>query len=124
VPGLPVRIRIPQLARIDTGIYIPFQFAEKTIYAVDVPVNLWFAAGDAFFGPLVGFRFSHVPAPTDVGDSDNRGDIRLGFGGGYTVAGFIDLKAQIYANSINHSPEGSSWTNTIGFGLGAGINIP
>ncbi|WP_394828446.1 hypothetical protein [Pendulispora albinea] len=122
VPGVPVRVRIPNLARIDTGIYIPFQFAEKTIYAVDIPAHLWFQSGDIFFGPLVGVRFSHNPLV--VGDED-KGDIRLGFGGGYTVAGFVDLKAQLYANSINHEPDkGGSWTNTIGFGLGAGINIP
>ncbi|HWL86578.1 MAG TPA: hypothetical protein VNO21_12295, partial [Polyangiaceae bacterium] len=120
-PGVPVRVHIPHIARLDTGVYVPFTFADSTIYAFDIPADLWFPFGDAFFGPILGFRFNHLP---NTADGDNHADIRLGVGGGYTVGGFIDLKAQIYAASINHNPGDQSWTNTIGMGFGVGIRIP
>ncbi len=120
-PGVPVRIHLPHLARIDTGLYIPFTFASSTTYSFDIPADLWFQFNDAFFGVIAGVRYNHLPASGDT--SNNHADIRLGVGAGYTVAGFIDLKAQIYAASLNPKDD-LNLGDTIGLGLGAGIRIP
>ncbi|WP_394839960.1 hypothetical protein LVJ94_24020 [Pendulispora rubella] len=121
-PGVPVRIRIPSLARIDTGIYVPFVFDDDTRYSVDIPAHVWFQSDQLFFGPLVGFRFNHFPTGPDT--SENEATIRLGGGVGYTVLSFIDLKAQVYFDRVNKIREGDNLGNQLGFGLGAGINIP
>ncbi|WP_394850672.1 hypothetical protein LZC95_24845 [Pendulispora brunnea] len=121
-PGIPVRVRIPNLARLDTGIYVPFVFDDKTIYSFDIPAHLWFQSDQLFFGPLVGFRFNHFPVGND--QSENEGTLRIGGGVGYTVLSFIDLKAQAYFDRVNKIPEGSNLGNMLGFGLGAGINVP
>ena len=122
-PGVPVRIHLPHMARIDTGVYVPITFGDDTFYNVDIPAALWFQFDDLFVGPIAGLRFNHIPHGDLTGD-DNHADLRLGVGGGYTVAGFIDLKAQLYAASVNHAPGNASWTDTIGFGFGVGIRVP
>jgi len=121
-PGIPVRIRIPNVARLDTGVYVPFVFDDKTIYSFDIPAHLWFQSDQLFFGPLVGFRFNHIPGSGD--QSENEGTIRLGGGVGYTVLSFIDLKAQVYFDRVNKFQQGDNLGNMLGLGFGAGINVP
>jgi hypothetical protein len=124
-PGVPVRIRIPHLARIDTGLYVPIAFTDNIQYTFSIPAELWFQVKDFFFGPMTGFRFDHIETAiaTVMGtttSSNNQVDIQAGLGAGYTLGGMLDLKAQVYTLRINDS----NWANTIGAGLGVGLLLP
>jgi hypothetical protein len=110
--GVPMRIHIPGAMRIDTGVHVPVIYSDPAAWAVTIPAQLWIQVGDAFFGPISGVRFFREP--------DERFDILGGIGGGYTVAGLLDLKAQILMTRINDA----SPFDTFGFGIGAGIYVP
>ena len=58
-PGAPVRIRIPKIARIDTGIFVPIDFTHDTQYTISIPAQLYIQVQNAFFGPMTGVRFNH-----------------------------------------------------------------
>jgi hypothetical protein len=113
-PGIPFRFHVPGFARIDTGIYFPVApFDQDPGFVIQIPAQLFFQVGDAFFGPLTGFRYA--------GNSDGPNPaITAGVGGGYTLAGFLDLKAQIYTDLVNDP----GWANHIGGGLGVGLRVP
>jgi len=113
-PGVPVRIHLPTLARIDTGVWLPIAFTSKTGFTVDIPAQLFFQVGSAFFGPLTGFRYN------DPGVGDNNVEVPAGLGGGYTLGGILDLKVQVRTERINDS----NWTQYIGGGVGAGLRLP
>ena len=113
-PGVPVRVHLPTLARIDTGVWVPIAFASNTGFSVDVPAQLFFQVGSAFFGPLTGFRYN------DPGVGGTSVDVPAGLGGGYTLGGILDLKVQVRTERINDS----NWTQFIGGGVGAGLRLP
>jgi hypothetical protein len=126
VPGVPARIHVPGFARIDTGVWLPVLFSDGS-FTIDIPAQLFFQAGQAFFGPMTGVRFNR-PAG-GVGDST---DVPAGIGGGYTLGGssaqretphggpVLDLKVQVRTERINDV----SWTKYIGGGLGVGLRLP
>lgn len=113
-PGIPVRVHIPGFVRIDTGAYFPVApFDQDASFAIQIPAQLFFQAGAAFFGPLTGLRYEgSTDAPNPA--------ITAGVGGGYTVLGFLDIKAQIYTDLVNDP----SWANHIGGGVGVGLRVP
>ncbi|HEY3819592.1 MAG TPA: hypothetical protein VGL81_20630 [Polyangiaceae bacterium] len=115
-PGVPFRIHIPGFLRIDTGLYLPISFDANTSYSLDIPAQAFFTVGDAFFGPVTGIRFN---APG--GGVDSSVDIPLGIGGGYTIAGRIDLKVQLRTERINDANWASQY---LGGGLGVGLRLP
>jgi hypothetical protein len=120
--GLPVRIHIPHFLRIDTGPYLPMSFSSPLDYSVDVPVQAFFQVGDAFFGPFSGFRYNHHTYVDAFGmnQTDDSTDIPVGVGGGYTLAGMVDLKAQLRTERINSG----QWAKGIGGGIGVGLRFP
>jgi hypothetical protein len=120
--GIPVRIHIPQLLRIDTCVFLPVSFDSPVNYSVDLPVQAFFQVGNAFFGPFTGVRYNHrsyVDA-TGTTQTDDSTDVPVGLGGGYTLGGIVDLKAQLRTERVN-SP---NWANGIGGGIGAGLRFP
>jgi hypothetical protein len=125
-PGLPMMIRIPEVLRIDTGIFLPIAFTSQTDYTVSIPVQLWIQAGEFFFGPMTGIRISRISSTTvgpDGGTSSasiTRTDIPAGVGFGYTPTSMIDFKAQLYMLRINDS----DWSKTVGAGFGMGLLLP
>lgn len=125
-PGLPVVFRIPKLARIDTGIFVPIAFNDQTEYTISVPAQLWFQVDDFFFGPMTGIRYNRITTVSvdlsgaRTNSSTTRTDIPFGLGAGYTVGGMLDIKAQLYMLRINDS----EWSKTIGGGLGVGVLLP
>jgi hypothetical protein len=114
-PGAPVRIHLPGFVRIDTGVWLPIEFNDNTSFTIDIPAQLFFQAGQAFFGPMTGVRFNHPG-----GDTDATTDVPAGIGGGYTLGGVLDLKVQVRTERINDV----SWTHYIGGGLGVGLRLP
>lgn len=122
-PGLPVRFRIPKIARIDTGIfaYLPASDDHANQYIVSVPAQLWFQIDNAFVGPMTGLRYNRFTSTiSDATGQSTRTDITAGVGGGYTFAERFDLKAQVYVARINDS----DWSKTLGAGVGVGILLP
>ena len=125
-PGLPVVFRIPKLARIDTGIFVPIAFNDQTQYTISIPAQLWFQVDDFFFGPMTGIRYNRIATLTfdttgaQHSSTTTRTDIPLGLGAGYTVGGMLDIKAQLYMLRINDS----DWSKTIGGGVGVGVLLP
>jgi hypothetical protein len=121
-PGIPVRIHVPGFMRIDTGVFFPIEFTSDTGYTIDIPAQLFFQVEDAFFGPMLGFRFNHPgsdgnPAPPPPATST---DIPAGLGGGYTLGGVVDLKLQVRTERINDA----NWSRFIGAGFGVGLRLP
>jgi hypothetical protein len=114
-PGVPVRVHIPGLARLDTGLWLPIEFNAAASYSIDIPAQLFFQAHDAFFGPMSGVRFNHPG-----GGTDSSTDIPAGIGGGYTLLDVIDLKVQVRTERINDV----AWSKYIGGGLGVGLRLP
>jgi hypothetical protein len=119
-PGLPMRIRVPDFMRIDTGLWlsIPSQGNPNFYYALDVPAQAYFQIGDAFVGPQTGVRFNNPG-----GGAGSYVEVPLGIGGGYTFGGVLDVKAQLRTEHINSTP---SYAPPWGFGggLGLGIRVP
>ncbi len=124
-PGLPMRIHVPGIARIDVGLWLPI-LLESTgnvngydgpsqVYVLDIPVEAWFQIGDAFVGPQTGFRI------VNIGGNPTTTDIPVGVGGGYTFAGIVDVKAQLRTERIN---SGGWASNAFGGGLGVGLRLP
>ncbi|MGH7270833.1 MAG: hypothetical protein ACREJ3_10425, partial [Polyangiaceae bacterium] len=115
-PGVPMRVHVPGLLRIDTGLYLPVAFNASTSYSVDVPVQAFFTYQNAFFGPVTGVRFN---APG--GQLGSTTDLPLGLAGGYTLGGRVDLKVQVRTERVNDS----SWASQyLGGGLGVGLRLP
>ncbi|HEY8092097.1 MAG TPA: hypothetical protein VIF09_29755 [Polyangiaceae bacterium] len=114
-PGVPMRIHIPYLARIDTGLFFPIVFNANTSYTIDIPAQLFFQVSDAFFGPFTGVRYNHAG-----GGTDSTTDIPIGLGGGYTLGGMVDLKVQVRTERVNDA----NWARGIGGGFGVGLRVP
>jgi hypothetical protein len=121
-PGLPMRIHLPGLMRIDVGLWLPVVFVSNPppggssqIYVLDIPVQAFFQIGDAFVGPESGVRLNNI------GSSPTSTDVPLGVGGGYTFGGILDIKAQLRTERIN---SGSWATQAFGGGLGVGLRVP
>ena len=116
VPGVPVRIHLPGFVRIDTGVWVPLEFNSDASFTIDIPAQLFFQAGQAFFGPMTGLRYNHPGA--DIADPTT--DIPVGLAAGYTLGGVLDLKVQVRTERINDV----SWSKYIGGGLGVGLRLP
>jgi len=125
-PGVPMMIRIPTIARIDTGVFLPIAFTDKTQYTISIPAQLWFQVENFFFGPMTGVRYNRVMETTiDTSGvkqttTTGRTDIPAGIGAGYTLGGMLDVKAQLYTLRINDS----DWSKFLGGGIGVALLVP
>jgi hypothetical protein len=111
--GAPVRVHVRSFARIDTGIYLPVALTSPATFAVQVPAQLFFQVGDSFFGPLTGLLYVQNGA-------DPNPQIVAGVGGGHTLGGILDLKAQVYTDQVNDV----NWAKHVGGGIGVGLRVP
>jgi hypothetical protein len=117
-PAAPMRVHLPGLLRIDTGIYLPITFNGATSFTLDVPVQAYLQFHDAFVGPATGIRYNQ-PGGGDASTAE----IPLGLAGGYTLGGSfgaVDLKVQVRTERIN---DANSW-QYFGAGLGVGLRVP
>jgi hypothetical protein len=118
-PGLPVRFRVPDVVRIDTGIWVPISFVERT-WGFELPLSVWFAHGPLFFGPMTGLFFNNPRNGTAPGGEPSEVAIHAGVAAGYTFERRVDLKAQVLTIRLG-DPE---WSRYIGGGLAVGVVLP
>lgn len=117
-PGAALRVHVPGLARIDTGAYFPIAFDPSTDFSIQIPAQAFFQIQDAFVGPLTGLRYDHYTAQDGTASSTTR--LTLGIGGGYTLGGMLDIKAQVYTEDLT----GGEMAKHIGGGVGVGLRVP
>jgi hypothetical protein len=110
--GVPLAFHLGRVARLDTGVYIPVLFADPTVTAFSLPLDAWFQVSPKLWlGPMTGVVVgTNTNAPTNIS---------LGFGLGYQVASFVDLKTMVLVPDINHSPV----FRAVGAGIGVQIRI-
>jgi len=107
--GLPIRLRVGGILRIDTGLYVPVIFYEPNTYtAVSVPVHIWIQATPRLWlGPLFGLRV--------VSQGGSYSQYPLGFGLGAAVSRGVDLKTWFLFPNMNQDAAARIW--------GAGIAL-
>jgi hypothetical protein len=110
--GVPLAFHLGSIVRLDTGVYIPVVFEDPTVAAFSLPLDAWFQVSPKLWlGPMTGVLVgTRSGTPTDVS---------LGFGLGYQVASFVDLKTMLLAPSINHS----TLFHEVGAGIGVQLRI-
>ena len=109
--GVPLFLHLGSRARIDTGLYVPILFRERTETVLSVPVDLWLQATTRLWlGPMSGVRNYNRSGTTDIA---------LGFGLGYQLTPSIDLKTMLLFPGINQR-EGA---RHVGAGVGLQLRI-
>lgn len=112
--GVPLAFHIGDIARIDTGAYLPIVFSDPAFSALSVPGYFWFQVSPKLWlGPMAALRF------IDPGPGDHDSHLLVGFGLGYQVARVVDLKTQIFFPSINRDES----ARFVGAGFGVQIRI-
>lgn len=112
--GVPLAVHVGNLARIDTGVFVPVIFTDPAGTVVSVPVYVWFQPTERLFlGPMAAARF------VNAGTTTSREDLLLGFGLGYSAARFLDLKTMLLFPRIN----GTEGARNIGIGFGVELRI-
>jgi hypothetical protein len=92
-------------------VYLPVLFYDPTQTVLSIPVDLWLqATSRLWLGPMSGVR---VYSRSDVTD------VSLGFGLGYQLNAFVDLKTMLLFPGINHR-EGA---RNLGAGIGLQLRI-
>ena len=108
--GMPLLLHLDRV-RIDTGLYVPLVFRERTQVVVSIPIDLWIqVTSRLWLGPMSGVRFDN---PRDVTD------VSLGFGLGYQFTHALDLKTMLLFPGINHS----RGARHLGGGVGLQVRI-
>jgi hypothetical protein len=109
--GVPMAFHFGSRVRLDLGVYIPTAFfPHNTNVAIHGPVDLWIQVTPRLWlGPMSGVAFERV------GQDNGVQNISLGFGLGYSITHYLDLKTMFLFPEIN---------NDSGvFGAGVGIEI-
>jgi hypothetical protein len=116
--GVPVRLHFARLVRIDTGVYVPVIFygngdgTTGNAVTINVPVEAWFqVAPTLFLGPLAELRLNDNAGSLGA---DRASGLLLGFGLGYRISRFADVKADFLFPRVNAGPD---------FGAGAGMGL-
>jgi hypothetical protein len=114
-PGAGVRVHVPHLLRVDTGVFAIYAPDQNTNVVLSIPVQVWFQVEDAFFGPMTGFRYDF-----SANGAPNRTEIPGGLGGGYTFGKVLDVMGQVYAYNL----DSTTWTQTLGAGIAVQLLAP
>lgn len=110
--GVPLAFHLGQVARIDTGVYLPLAFYDRTLLHIAVPGYFWFQVSDrVWLGPMTSLR--HRLAP----DGPSRTSFLLGFGLGVQVASAVDLKTMIFFPDLASDEGARAW------GAGFGVQL-
>ena len=88
--GAPIAIHVPEILRIDTGGYIGFGFYDPTLVYFHIPADLWVQLSEHFWlGPVTGLTVYNVRNNNVTNEQTN---LSLGFGLGYQVTSWFDLR--------------------------------
>lgn len=107
--GVPLMFRVGNV-RVDTGIYVPMLFSPQRS-AISIPLDIWFQAGRAWLGPLLGVRTAQS------GGSFNQ--YPLGFGLGYAASHSVDLRTWFLFPDIG----AEAAARTFGFGFAVQVRF-
>jgi hypothetical protein len=109
--GLPIRLRVGGILRLDTGLYVPVIFTEpSTTTIVSVPVHVWFqAAPGLWLGPMFGLRV--------VSGNGSRTEYPLAFGLGTSPSHNLDLRFWFLFPNMNQDAAARVW------GAGVGLQV-
>jgi hypothetical protein len=140
MPAIPVSIHLSRV-RIDSGVYVPLVFRDPFGAAWSVPAHVWVQVNDDFYvGVLSGVRHrfagpvypelspvnartaTPVPPPgasSLLPEDYEQVDIPFGFGAGYSLTSFLDVKAQLLSTRVN----GDKLGRNLGFGLGVELRL-
>lgn len=110
--GVPMAIHLGDIARIDTGAYVPVVFSGEPFTAISVPGYFWFQPSERLWlGPMTSLRF------VDPGPGGRETELLVGFGLGYQVASAVDLKTMVLFPRVNRDQGASD------FGVGFGVQF-
>jgi hypothetical protein len=109
--GVPMAFHLGSRVRLDLGAYVPTVFYPgDTTVGIHVPVDLWIQATPRLWlGPMSGVAFERV------GQNNGTQNVSLGFGLGYSITHFLDLKTMFLFPDINNQSGD--------FGAGVGIEV-
>jgi len=95
--GVPMAFHLGSAVRLDLGAYLPVVFfRDDTVVALRIPLDLWIQVGPRLWlGPMTGVAFDRL------GDNNGSTSVSLGFGLGYEIARFVDLKTMFLFPAIN-----------------------
>jgi hypothetical protein len=111
--GVPLAFHVSDILRIDTGVYIPVIFNDRTFNGLSIPGYFWFQATEKLWlGPMAQLRF------IDPGLGDHDAHLLLGFGLGYQVASSVDLKTMLLFPAVDDGV-----TRSVGAGFGVQFRI-
>lgn len=106
--AVPVGLHLGNVARLDTGIYIPMIFYDDVQTVISFPFHLWFQANDdLYLGPLTGIRINN-PGGTSV---------PLGLALGYSISYDADVKTWLLFPNVSGN------TSNLGFGVGIQVRF-
>jgi hypothetical protein len=119
--GLPMRLHIARILRVDTGVYVPVIFYENgtggpttNAISANIPAEFWFQVTREFFlGPIAELRINGDDGPLA---HDQATGLLFGFGLGYQISRFADFKTSFYFPRINGTP-GPDVAAGVGIGL-------
>lgn len=114
--GAPLAIHIPNVLRVDTGGYIGFGFYDPTLVYFHIPADLWVQLSPQFWlGPVTGLTVYNQRVN---GVTNEQTNVAVGFGMGYQIASWFDLKfLPIDWPAINQDRGVSN------FGFSAGVEL-
>ena len=109
--GVPLLFHLGEVARIDTGLYVPVVFESPVDASLSAPVDVWFqATRKLWLGPMTGFVYDFT---------SRHADVPLGLGLGYQVVRNVDLKAEFLFPALNDT----QGAQTFGVGFGMQVRI-
>jgi len=118
--GVPVRLHIARILRIDTGVYVPVIFyanppgGAASTAGANVPAEFWFqVTRDFFLGPIAEVRLNGDQGPFG---GDRAAGLLFGVGLGYQISRFADFKTSFVFPRLNGSPGPD-------FAAGAGVGL-
>ena len=108
--GVPLMFHLGDIARIDTGVYVPVVTSDPVQTYVSFPLHVWFQVNrEIWLGPILGVQ---IESP------GSRVHVPLGFGFGYSLTRYLDLKTWLLFPQIERSGgAGDMW------GVGVGIQV-
>jgi hypothetical protein len=108
--GLPIRLRVGGILRLDTGLYVPIIFTDPTRTVVSVPIHVWIqAAPNLWLGPMFGLRV--------VNQDGSSTQYPLGFGLGTSPSHNVDLRFWFVFPNMNQDAAARVW------GAGVGLQV-